>query len=160
MYETDQTSTHTTAVYVYHSQIHIYRSHIHIKAIYIYKLEQTSSTRDCQTYSASKYIYEHRAHATAKHSPICLAVVLYVWQSCYMFGSRAICLAVVLYVWLYVWFSSIAQDIYVHICIWTSSTCDCQTFGTSNFDLGCYRVSKTHRMPYLYRSFSAKEPYT
>jgi len=23
-----------------------------------------------------------------------------------------------------------------------------------------YRVAKTHRMPYLYRSFSAKEPYT
>jgi len=22
-----------------------------------------------------------------------------------------------------------------------------------------YRVAKTHRMPYLYRSFSAKEPY-
>jgi len=23
-----------------------------------------------------------------------------------------------------------------------------------------YRVAKTHRMPYLYRSFSAKEPYS
>ena len=23
----------------------------------------------------------------------------------------------------------------------------------------CYRVAKTHRMPYLYRSSSAKEPY-
>ena len=27
------------------------------------------------------------------------------------------------------------------------------------FDKGTYRVAKTHRIPYLYRSFSAKEPY-
>jgi len=25
--------------------------------------------------------------------------------------------------------------------------------------ISIYRVAKTHRMPYLYRSFSAKEPY-
>ena len=28
-----------------------------------------------------------------------------------------------------------------------------------NFNLYTYRVAKTHRMPYLYRSFSAKNPY-
>ena len=26
-------------------------------------------------------------------------------------------------------------------------------------DIGCYRVAKTHRIPYLYRSFSAKVTY-
>ena len=30
--------------------------------------------------------------------------------------------------------------------------------GENSQNSACYRVAKTHRMPYLYRSFSAKEP--
>ena len=45
---------------------------------------------------------------------------------------------------------------YAQIHMWIDTTC---IFDTCIYTYGCtYRVAKTHRMPYLYRSFSAKEP--
>jgi len=41
-------------------------------------------------------------------------------------------------------------------CVCTSR---CRASASHHPPASYYRVAKTHRMPYLYRSFSAKEPY-
>ena len=43
--------------------------------------------------------------------------------------------------------------------VWVGA-CVCESNGTHAHKKNeTYRVAKTHRMPYFYRSFSAKEPY-
>ena len=67
-----------------------------------------------------------------------------------------------IYICIYVYiYNTYTYITYIHN-IYTYIGAHCMkihTFQNSSHSPACYRVAKTHRIPYLYRSFPAKEPY-
>jgi len=95
-------------------------------------------------------------------SPPCTDVCMFARM--YLFGVRKY--SKYEYMWCglckytYVWKYVVCVNMCLHVCIYVvcvqiyvcHNTCAMRKWM-------CYRAAKTHRIPYLYRSFSAKEPY-
>jgi len=107
-----------------------------------------------------------------KYIYIYIYIFIYIYIYIYEHMQMFVCICIhtfitkYMYIYIYIW-TYVYMCVYICSCIPNSSTMkeardDCKCKCLLFFMFECkhhYRVAKTHKMPNLYRSFSAKEPY-
>jgi len=136
-------------MYVY---VYIYILHIHTHTrvrVHVYRYMSQPSNAPRVLHVEGSVVYIHICLHKVSHTYICIYIYIYIYKCVHIYTHIFIYVCNIhIYVYTYFYLSFIYT--YYHGCVRVHIyTCASAS----------YRVAKTHRIPYLYSSFSAKEPY-